>query len=74
MDIAATHDRQTTMRKKHASVTTIFYLGLVLLGSCRPVANDDIATSENAPATTTASTSVSKAPIQPQAPATVPAT
>jgi hypothetical protein len=74
MDIGATHDRQTTMRKKHASVTIIFCLGLVLLCSCRPAAHDDTATSENAPATTTAGPSASKAPTQPQAPATVPAT
>lgn len=62
------------MRKKHASVGIVFCLGLALLCSCRPASQDDTAASANAPATTTADTSDPKAPIQPQAPATVPAT
>jgi hypothetical protein len=74
MDIGATHDRQKKMRKKRGSVTSFFYLGLVLLCSCRPAAHDDTATSGNAPATTAAGTSASKAPAQPQTSATVPAT
>ena len=62
------------MRKKHASVATISGLGLILLCSCRPASHDDTATSVNAPAATAAGASASKAPIQPQAPATVSAT
>jgi len=62
------------MRKKHASVATISCLGLILLCSCRPASHDDTATNVKAPAATAAGTSTSKAPVQPQAPAAVPAT
>lgn len=73
MDTRVTHDRQTTMRNKHASVATISCLGLILLCSCRPASHDDTATSVNAPAATAAGASTSKVPTQPQAPTTVPA-
>lgn len=74
MHTGTTHDRQTTMRKKHASVSTVFCLGLVLLCSCRPAPQDAAATGMNAPAANPASASAAKVPLQPQAPATMPAT